>query len=551
MATTQALVSRTETEITIHWELTSGTAQQLSYSLDNGSTWSAYEAVTGTSGDYTVTGLTANTTYQVKTSIQTGGSWVTSSALSVTTYNYPFATIMPAITIGQSVNIGLYNPLGRSVTVEMLAEGGTVADTTTAGGQTARLEGDPAILYASIPNAKYGRYRVAVTYSGHTETRNGGAYNVDQAASVPVIGSLTYADNSAAAAITGDSSQIVQNISTPLFTATGLAAVNGASLAACEISVNGATYSATPAATTNIQGGTINAAANIIATLTLTDSRGLTATATVEVQMVPWSNPTGIISVARQQNFYTATDVKVDADFTQIGSSAVTITLTGDAVPIPGKTTPAQVTATIPDNVTTVVNFDNEFEWNITITLVDSFGGTTTYTGIHLGRGIPINFTDRILRSYAVNGFPTHENSIEVFEGSFYKDNVDIASGTAGLSVLNERYTGSLTSLTTITKTVTVTGDGFITISASMTSSGGTYGLHRAEITKGNNLMAYSAEYFNQAQSGRYGTSATANLQVSNGDTLTITLLSSRYMTGNTYEAVITALAFGCTLAIS
>ena len=470
---------------------------------------------------------------------------------------------MPDFTLGNTLRIEIYNPTGHNIRVNLKDRNGTTVATVSGAGTSATffqagIDWTSAIaaLYASIPSAMSANYRVEVITEpltdAHSEIRTGGLYQVDQAASVPVIGSLTYADSSAAAAITGDSSQIVQNISTPLFTATGLAAVNGASLAACEISVNGSTYSETPAATTNIQAGTVNAAANIIATLTVTDSRGLTATDTVEVQMVPWSNPTGIISVARQQNFYTATDVKVDADYTQVGSSTVTITLTGDAVPITGKTTPAQVTATIPDNVTTVVNFDNEFEWNITITLVDSFGGTTTYIGIHLGRGIPINFTDRILRSYAVNGFPTHENSIEVFEGSFYKDGTDIASGTAGLSALNQRYTGNLTSQSvTLTKTVTVTGDGFITISASMTSSGGTYGLHRAEIAKGNDLMAYSAEYFNQAQSGRYGTSATANLQVSNGDTLTITLHSSRYMTGNTYEAVITALAFGCTLAIS
>ena len=564
MATTQDIVARGETTLTVSWSIDHATSsQQLSYSTDGGSTWSAYYPVSGTSGEYTITGLTPGTQYAVRTSIQSNGTWVTSATRRTSTYLWPYASSMPDFTLGNTLRIEIYNPTGHNIRVNLKDRNGTTVATVSGAGTSATffqagIDWTSAIaaLYASIPSAMSANYRVEVITEpltdAHSEIRTGGLYQVDQAASVPVIGSLTYADSSAAAAITGDSSQIVQNISTPLFTATGLAAVNGASLAACEISVNGSTYSETPAATTNIQAGTVNAAANIIATLTVTDSRGLTATDTVEVQMVPWSNPTGIISVARQQNFYTATDVKVDADYTQVGSSTVTITLTGDAVPITGKTTPAQVTATIPDNVTTVVNFDNEFEWNITITLVDSFGGTTTYIGIHLGRGIPINFTDRILRSYAVNGFPTHENSIEVFEGSFYKDGTDIASGTAGLSALNQRYTGNLTSQSvTLTKTVTVTGDGFITISASMTSSGGTYGLHRAEIAKGNDLMAYSAEYFNQAQSGRYGTSATANLQVSNGDTLTITLHSSRYMTGNTYEAVITALAFGCTLAIS
>lgn len=563
MATTQDIVARGETTLTVSWSIDHATSsQQLSYSTDGGSTWSAYYPVSGTSGEYTITGLTPGTAYVVRTSIQSNGTWVTSATRKTSTYLWPYASSMPDFTLGNTLRIEIYNPTGHNIRVNLKDRNGTTVATVSGAGTSATffqagIDWSSAIaaLYASIPSAMSANYRVEVVTEpltdAHSEVRTGGLYQVDQAASVPVIGSLTYADNSAAAAITGDSSQIVQNISTPLFTASGLAAVNGASLAACEISVNGTTYSETPAATTNIQGGTINAAANIIATLTLTDSRGLAATATVEVQMVPWSNPTGIISVARQQNFYTATDVKVDADFTQVGSSTVTITLTGDAVPIPGKTTPAQVTATIPDNATTVVNFDNEFEWNISITLVDSFGGTTTYTGIHLGRGIPINFTDRILRSYAVNGFPTHENSIEVFEGSFYKDNTDIAS-IFPITEYTDHLSGSLTSLLNMTKTFTVTGDGIVFLSSSIATRNNTWGIQRTVISRNGTIIAESsdaitANYNNQALCAN----AAVFVKVSNGDALTVNYYSTRYTSGNTYDAWYNAMALGCTLAIS
>lgn len=564
MATTQDIVARGETTLTVSWSIDHATSsQQLSYSTDSGSTWSAYIPVSGTSGEYTITGLTPGTAYVVKTSIQSNGTWVTSAPRKTSTYLWPYAESMPDFTLGNKLTLGIYNPTGHNIRVNLKDKNGTTVAYVSGAGTSATFfppnggdwSSEIAALYASIPSAMSANYRVEVITEpltdAHSEVRTGGLYQVDQAASVPVIGSLTYADNSAAAAITGDSSQIVQNISTPLFTATGLAAVNGASLATCVISVNGATYSAAPAATTNIQAGTVNAAANIIATLTLTDSRGLTATATVEVQMVPWSNPTGIISVARQQNFYTATDVKVDADFTQIGTSAITISLTGDAVPITGKTTPAQVTATIPDNVTTVVNFDNEFEWNISITLTDSFGGTTTYTGIHLGRGIPINFTDRILRSYAVNGFPTHENSIEVFEGSFYKDGTNIAS-IFPITEYTDHLSGSLTSLLNMTKTFTVTGDGIVFLSSSIATRNNTWGIQRTVISRNGTIVAESsdaitANYNNQALCAN----AAVFVKVSNGDSLTVNYYSTRYTSGNTYDAWYNAMALGCTLAIS
>lgn len=194
--------------------------------------------------------------------------------------------------------------------------------------------------------------------------------------------------------------------------------------------------------------------------------------------------------------------------------------------------------------------------FDVEVTITDDFGTVIAGSG-----NIPVAYAIINWRyqgdGMAIGGMNT-KSGLQVYMDTEFTGDVTMtpplglaSGGTGGISVLNQRYTGSLTSLTTLTKTVTVSGNGYITISASMTSSGGTYGLHRAEITKGNDLMAYSAEYFNQAQSGRYGTSATANCQVSNGDTLTITLLSSRYASGNTYEAIVTALAFGCTLTIA
>ena len=421
------LTARTETTLSISWTA-DGIVDQFQYSIDNGGTWSTATDPNASTGSFSVSGLTANTAYNVKLKARRKDSQLTneSSAVSMSTYAYPYANSMPDFTIGNAVTLGLFNPLAHTVTVTLKASGGTTVATGTASGTTITLTGTASSLYASIPNALSANYSVSVTYDGNTSTNTGGLYIVDQNANKPTIGAFSYADsNGTATAITLDSSKIVQNISTPLFTGASLAAQNSATLASASVTVNGSTYTNnSPSATTTIQGGVINSTSNVTATLTLTDSRGISNTKTVEVEMIAWSAPTGIIEVARQSNFYTETDMKVDADYTQIGNSTVTISVLGQAVPITGQTTPADVTATLTDNVQSTINFDNNFAWNIAITLTDSFGGSTTYN-TYISRGIPFVYFDRFNDSVSLNQFPTHQNSLEV-NGDIYADNLDL-----------------------------------------------------------------------------------------------------------------------------
>ena len=423
------LTARTETTLSISWTA-DGIVDQFQYSIDDGATYSTATNPNASSGSFTVTGLTANTLYKVKLKARRKDSQLTneSDAVNMRTYSYPYGSTLPDFTIGQSVTLGIFNPLSHEVSVVVKASNSTTVATGTTSGTSIVLTPTSADLYASIPNALNANYSVSVTYDGHTNTNTGGLYKVDENASKPTIGAFTYADsNGTATAITLDSSKIVQNISTPLFTGSSLAAQNSATLATASVTVNGSTYTNnSPGATTTIQGGVINSTSNVTATLTLTDSRGISNTKTVEVAMIAWSAPTGIIEVARQSNFYTETDMKVDADYTQIGNSTVTISVLGQAVPITGQTTPADVTATLTDNVQSTVNFANTHAWNIAVTITDSFGGSTTYS-TYISRGIPFVFFDRFNDSMSLNKFPTHQNSLEV-NGDIYADNVDAAT---------------------------------------------------------------------------------------------------------------------------
>ncbi len=412
----QNLSARTETTATISWS-SDAVIDYIWYSINNGSTWTGIDVADGSNGQYTISGLSANTTYQIKTRVRRKSNQLvtTSSALSVTTYAFPYATTMPNFIIGEKVTIGLYNPLNRTVQVSMLGADNSVIQTDTVSGTSISgwiIDAIVTKLYASIPNSKSGTYKVKVTYGTNISTKTGGTYSVNANVCAPSIGTVSYEDtNSQTVALTGNNQDIVQNKSTPSYTASGLSALNGATISACSVLVNGATTSLTVSGNSATgQGGVIDSGTNIEAVFTVTDSRGLTATKSVTISMLDWTTPSAIVTLQRQDNFYTETDLTVDARFSLInGNNQITITYEatkeGDSS--------ATVTGTVQDNVTSVVNLDNSYAWTVEITLTDSLGATASYSA-YISRGMPIIYFDRLKSSVGINCFPQNQKSLEI-----------------------------------------------------------------------------------------------------------------------------------------
>ena len=412
----QNLTAKTETSATIRWT-SDKVVDYIWYSTNNGSSWSGINVTDGTSGTYTISGLSADTTYQIKTRVRRKDSQLTtdSSALSVTTYAYPYATSMPNFTIGSKLTIGLFNPLGRQVTVNIIgADNSQISSDTTTGTSIAGYTSSAVVnaLYNSIPNAQSGIYKVKVTYGTNISTKTGGTYRVNANVCSPSIGSADYEDtNSTTIALTGNNKDIVQNKSTLSYSASGLTAKNGASVASCSVTVNGQTIALTVSGSNaSGTGGVIDSGTDIEAVFTVTDSRGLKGTYTKTINMLEWSVPSAIITLQRQDNFYTETNLTVDADFASInGNNQITITYQatkeGDSSP--------SVSGTLTNNVTSVVNLDNEYAWTVVVTLVDSLGGTTSYS-LWISRGMPIIYFDRLKSSVGINCFPQKEKSLEV-----------------------------------------------------------------------------------------------------------------------------------------
>lgn len=418
---TQSATAKTETTISMKWTSDS-VIDYIWYSTNNGSTWHGIDVADGTNGTYIISNLYSNSTYYVKTRVRRKDSQMTtdSSTLTVTTYAYPYANNTPNFTIGDKLTIGIFNPLNRTVNVALLGADNSVCGTIQTSGTSVSGYTEASVqnvLYASIPNSQTGVYKVRVTYGTQISTNNGGTYKVNAGVCSPTITSVAYADtNATVTAITGDDQDIVRNHSTVNYTANGLTALKNASIASCSVTVNGSTYNLSISGNNASGGGAvIDSGSDVEAVFTVTDSRGLTGTKKVNVTMLDWFIPSAIITLQRHNNFYTETDLNVDANYASInGNNQVTITYEATK---DGDST-ASVSGTVQDNVTTVISLDNSYSWTVKVILTDLFGGTATYTA-YISRGMPITYFDRIKSSVGINCFPANAKTLEI-DGDVY-----------------------------------------------------------------------------------------------------------------------------------
>ena len=412
----QTLSSKTETSITMNWS-SDNVVDYIWYSSNNGSSWTGINVADGKSGSYTISGLTANTTYNIKTRVRRKDSQLTtdSSATSITTYAYPYANSMPNFTIGDTLTIGIYNPLGRTYTVTVIAndnsqmaESSSYSGTSISGFKTTSYIN---FWYASIPSSKTGTYKVKVTYGNISTTKTGGTYTVNPSDCLPIIGNTSYQDtNSTVTAITGNNQLIVRSQSTVQFTASNLVGNKSATISSCSVAINGTSYNMTVSSNSaTVSNITIDSSQDVTATFTLTDSRGVTNTTNLNVTMLDWVLPTAIISCQRQSNYYSSTDINVNADYSSVDEkNTITIKVRSK------KTSDSSYGSytTLSDGVTSTITLDNLYEWDVQVLVSDLFGSTTYNLVIPIG--MPIMYIDRILNAIGFNSFPTNQYGVSI-----------------------------------------------------------------------------------------------------------------------------------------
>ena len=409
---TQSFVSKTETSVNITWASDS-TIDYIWVSINDGSTWKGYDVTDGKSGTYALSSLSANTTYKIKTRVRRKDSQLTtdSSALSVTTYNYPYCTKAPDFTIGNAVKIEFYNPLSRNITWQIDgADGSLIARNTTTGTSYTGISGDGSVanLYASIPNAKSGTYTVKVTYGSVINTKTGGKFSI-KGTETPTINSFTYIDNnSTTVALTGNNQHIVQNYSSLVAQVGSATANKGAGgIAKYVVECNGKTVQNTSAG--NLSVGAVNSNRNVDLKLTVTDTRGLSASKTITVTMLAHSTPTATVTLERLNNYEDETYLTVDGSVASVNSkNTMAIKYRYKQS---GGSYGSYVNINDRQKYTLSLDKNKAFIFNIVVT--DALGSTFNKEFV-LEKGVFPLFIDTVLNSVGINGFPTSELNLFV-----------------------------------------------------------------------------------------------------------------------------------------
>lgn len=405
-------ISQTDNSATIKY-VTSPAANYVMVFYPESST--PYEArLTGkTEGTITVPNLQSGTTTALTFMFYNGTTHIGNINYTCHTNRYAYANSMPNFTLGNDLVIGLYNPDGEVYTASLMY-GSTVIVSAMGNGTTCRFKASNTAdtLYSLMTNAKTARYKIRVTsINGHVDTRDGGYFSANPNVCSPQIGTITYADsNATAVAITGNDQNIVQGVSTPTYTVTGIVPRKNATISSVWVMVNGQRVNLTYSNGTATGGNAvINSSQNVTATVYVQDSRGIQSAKDVTVTMQE-HKVSATFDLKREENFYSASLLTVYATWNEFGTNALTIQATAYRVDDPTITVDI---GSLQNEVTKSFTIDNNYDWTVQIKVKDSLSSWVTYTGF-LGKGIPIIFFDTQKLSVGINCFPKYSRSLEV-----------------------------------------------------------------------------------------------------------------------------------------
>lgn len=286
----------------------------------------------------------------------------------------------------------------------------------------------------TLRNASKNSPTIKVTYALKT-TIDGTAYysradrkmNVVDAA--PELGAVSYEDtNAATVAVTGDKSRIVQNHSMLTVTVPTATAKKGATIASYAIAFGGVTKTVTAAGAVSL--GAVDVSYSQALTVTATDSRGFTASKSVQVTVDDYSAPTAVIDLHRLNNFEPTTYITAHARYSYLnGKNAVTITAKFKKAGESGYGAPIALT----DSVQSTVTCDRDSAYDFVVTIADKLESTDY--NLTLGKGIPAFFIDTKKSSVGVNCLPSQSDVLQMGESAWLTAQGAYPVGSIYLSV--------------------------------------------------------------------------------------------------------------------
>lgn len=270
----------------------------------------------------------------------------------------------------------------------------------------------------TLRNASRNSPTLKVKYALKT-TIDGTAYysraeskmNVVDAA--PELGAVSYKDtNAATVAVTGDKSRIVQNHSALTVTIPTATAKKGATIASYTIAFGGVSKKVQSAGAVSI--GTVDVSYSQALTVTVTDSRGFTASRSAQVTVDDYSAPTAVIDLHRLNNFEPTTYITANARYSYLnGKNSVTITAKFKKVSGSSYGTPIE----LEDSIQSTVTCGRDSAYDFVVAVADKL--ETTEYNLTLGKGIPSFFIDTKKSSVGVNCLPTQENAFQLGDSAW------------------------------------------------------------------------------------------------------------------------------------
>lgn len=297
------------------------------------------------------------------------------------------------------------NPVGEHLATRTItgSTGGTYTWTLT--------DAERNQLRAKIPDAKTATCRIGIiTTIGSTSQASYKDVTFSIVEQKPTFDLSYKDDNSTTVAITQNDQLIVRNQSNLQVIVENEQAYKSAIVTRVYAYFNDYTYAPTRVGDQLIFNmGAVNSATNTTVRVEVTDSRGFSTSKNITIRVLDWEQPSAIINVQRENNFYSETSVNVNADYSSLNNkNSITIKMRYK------KTTASSYGSyvALQDGVTKQVTLDNNFAWNVQIVVQDRLA-TTTYNVV-LDRGIPIAYYDRLKRSMGINCFPADAESLEV-----------------------------------------------------------------------------------------------------------------------------------------
>ena len=256
-------------------------------------------------------------------------------------------------------------------------------------------------------------------------TMNGTEYHSTKTAEMlvipaaPTAGVISYEDsNPTSSGITGDNSIIVQSQSTLHIETTAATAQKEATIVSYVLNFNDTNYDITNDLYLDIVQPSFSG--TFTATVTATDSRGNTVTATTSITITAWVPPSAQITLERVNGFETNTELTVDGTISTVTGSSMSIEEkhSDDG----GQTWIGP--SSVPDNTMVTLLLNNQSEWTVVVSVWDSFtvGNPTVYT-LTVSKGIPLMFIDTDMSSIGIDCFPDANQQLKI-DGHISADGV-------------------------------------------------------------------------------------------------------------------------------